>query len=97
MRIKANEKKGGNARRLEIESAKRQIISGAMEIGERLRANAALADWALDTLPFDRVLHLFGNYTVYAMERRLCARLRKTKPSDNIFGRYHVMALAKMV
>lgn len=97
MRIKANEKKGGNARRLEIESAKRQIISGATEIGEGLRSDPALADWALETLPFDRVLHLFGNYTVYAMERRLCARLRETKPSDNIFGRYHAMALAKMV
>ena len=97
MRIKANEKRNSNARRLEIESAKRQIISGATEIGEGLRSDPALADWALDTLPFDRVLHLFGNYTVYAMERRLCAKLRKTKPSDNIFGRYHTMALSRMI
>ena len=97
MRIKANEKKGGNARRLEIESAKRQIISGATEIGEGLRSDPALADWALNNLPVERVWSLFGNQTVFAMERRLCNRLRKTKPSDNVFGRYHVMALAKMI
>lgn len=97
MRIKANEKRETNARRLEIEAVKRQILAGATEIPEGLRCNTDLADWALNNLPIERVWSLFGNQTVFAMERRLCARLRKVKPSDNIFGRYHVMALAKMV
>lgn len=97
MRIKANEKRNSNARRLEIESAKRQIISGATEIGEGLRNDPALADWAIDAIGYERSYALFGREFIRAMERRLCNRLRKAKPSDNVFGRYHTMALSRMI
>lgn len=97
MRIKANEKKGGNARRLEIEAAKRQILSGATEIPESVKGDPSLADWTIENAGYDRARILFGRQFVLAMERRLCARLRKVKASDNIFGRYHMMALAKMI
>ncbi len=97
MRIKANQKKGGNARRLEIEQAKRLILAGAKELPASVNSDSALADWALMQVGHERVLALFGNEGIHAIERRLCARLRKAKHTDNVFGRYHAMALAMMV
>lgn len=97
MRIRANTKGNTNARRLEIENVKRLILAGATEIPESVKGDPSLADWAIENAGYDRARTLFGRQFIFAMERRLCARLRKAKASDNIFGRYHVMALAKMV